>query len=64
VRKPRVLFSLPFIFRSAGRKNKGHKQKSTISPSMPEMDEDAPEIAIIFLNPVVQRSNVRLVEKP
>jgi hypothetical protein len=32
--------------------------------SVPKMDEDTPEIAVVFLNAVVQRPNVRLIEKP
>ena len=31
--------------------------------SVPKMDEDAPEIAIVFLNAMVQRPNMRLIEK-
>jgi hypothetical protein len=32
--------------------------------SMPKMNEDTPEITVVFLNAVVQHPNMRLIEKP
>jgi hypothetical protein len=35
----------------------------SIGSSVPKMNENAPKIAIVFLDPVVERPNMRLVQK-